>query len=194
MEIPTGYAQANLRFTGTGYPTGAEITLGLDVSTYASTPDDAALDVAQSWNTVGLDAMVPASVTLSEVAVKYGPTATGPTGIWTGTITGTRSGEQLQPGTAILVRKITALGGKAGRGRFFHPGAIEEDTTAAGLLTSTPLAAWQSAVSDWLTTLQAADLSPVVLHGAGSPLSTPTPITSFQVDGKVATQRRRLRR
>lgn len=194
MEIPSGYAQANLAFTGTGFPTGAEITLGLDVSVYAGTPNDAALDVAQSWNTVGIDALVPPSCHLTSVEVKYGPSATGPTGLWTGDIAGTASGEQMQPGTAILVRKITALGGKAGRGRFYHPGVIEEQVTAAGDLTSTPLSNWQSALDDWLSTLQAADLSPVVLHAAGSPLSTPTPITALQVDGRVATQRRRLRR
>jgi hypothetical protein len=38
------------------------------------------------------------------------------------------------------------------------------------------------------------DYLPVVFHSAGSPITTPTPITSFKTDPLAATQRRRLRR
>jgi hypothetical protein len=48
-------------------------------------------------------------------------------------------------------------------------------------------------MDNFLADLGTALLIPVVLHGATSPLSTPTTILELNVDGVAATQRRRLR-
>ena len=194
MEIPVGYAQANLRFTGSAMPTGAEITLGLDVSSYVGTPDSVAALLASQWNVDNVDARMTLYLALTEVRVKYGPVATGPTGVWTGSIPGTQSGDSAPPNTAALVRKLTDLGGRAGRGRFFFPGVSEANAGGGGTLDPTEATNLEDALNDWGVALTAADLQPVLLHSESSPVSTPTPVNAFSVDGLLATQRRRLRR
>jgi hypothetical protein len=87
------------------------------------------------------------------------------------------------------------MGGRAGRGRFYWPGIQESAVTAAGVIGGTTVAAWNSAFIQFEIRLLDDDLIPVLLHAEETTLITdPLVITSFSVDGKVATQRRRLRR
>jgi hypothetical protein len=179
--IPTGYAQINWQFTGTTLPYGADVTLGVDISSYGGTAADAAADAHTCW----VDNIIPrqvSSVTLSNTHVKFGPNAGG----------GGNPG--ISPQVAVLIHKTTLFGGHAGRGRMFAPGAMESDVGNNGVLDSGTLGAWQTSVDGLLSDLGTALLIPVLLHGAGSPLSTPSTITDFTVDSTVATQRRRLRR
>ena len=194
MEIPSGYAQANLKFTGSAAPTGAEITIGLDVSLYGTTPTDLAQDIAEGWNTAGIDALVVDGIALTQVLVKFGPQATGPSGLWTGNIGGTVSQDGSAPMVALLVHKVTALGGRAGRGRFYHPGLSEQVVDESGVVGDTTLGNWLTALDTFHGILVAVDAPPVVLHSDGSPISTPTPVTAFLPTEQVGTQRRRNRR
>jgi hypothetical protein len=191
--IPTGYAQINWQFTGSTLPYGADVTLGVDISSYGGTAADAALDAHTAW----VDNIIPrqvSSVTLSNTHVKFGPNATGPAADAGTPTVGGGGNPGISPQVAVLIHKTTLFGGHAGRGRMFAPGAMESDVNNAGVLDSGTLGAWQTSVDGLLTDLGTALLIPVLLHGVGSPLSTPSTITDFTVDSTVATQRRRLRR
>jgi hypothetical protein len=191
--IPSGYAQINWQFTGTSCPLGADVTLGVDVSSYAGTAQDAANDARDIWVAEMLPQQV-STVTLSNTHVKFGPNATGPAADAGSSNVGGGGNPGIAPQVAALVHKTTLFGGHAGRGRMFVPGLMESDVNNAGVLDSGTLGAWQGNVDSLLSELATALLIPVVLHSAASPLSTPSTITSLDVDTKVSTQRRRLRR
>lgn len=192
MEIPAGFAQANFRFGGTGVPHGAEFTLGLDVDAFSGTAADAA--TAAGGAALGyLLGPLCTTVTLTEVLVKFGPTDTGPSGVYPAAGVGGNSNAQAPPNVAYLVRKQTALGGRAGRGRFYLPGVDESQIGPGGVLAGALIPTLQTAIDDFAADLATSFLIPVLLHGAGSPITTPTPITGLDLDSTVATQRRRLR-
>lgn len=189
MIIPVGYAQANLRFGGAALPRGAEVTLGLDFSAFVGTTAELAQAVADAWEASMLDQQSTA-ITLESVLVKKGPNATGQSAeVFPGTA-GTVAAATTSPQVSILVKKVTALGGREGRGRFYMPGYTEADIGADGSLDSTDLDSLQTDADAFHAALLAADIEPVLLHNSAT---TPTEILSFQVDSTVATQRRRLR-
>jgi len=191
--IPTGYAQANFVFSGAPVPTGAEVTLGIDLDAYAGTPDDLASDLFTVWDDNIMPRLVSA-ISLSEVRTKFGPVSTGPSGSFTGAGGGGAGGAGASSAVSMLVRKTTAFGGRAGTGRMYIPGLQESDIDAGGNVDSGALSAWTSSLSAFLSDLIVANAVPVLLHGVGSPLTTPSFVTSFVADGTVATQRRRQRR
>ena len=193
MIIPSGFAQANLRWSGSAAPQGAEVTLGLDIDLYGSSPTTAAQQVGDLFMAQAIDNFITQNLTLDEVEVKFGPNSTGPSGLYlvNGAMTGPASNSP--PQVAWLVRKVTGFGGRTGRGRMFLPGVpegyVDNDGSVVGanasLLTDEPEA--------WRIALAGVGLIPTLLHGPNSPVSSPIPITEFVVDPRTATQRRRLR-
>lgn len=194
MEIPVGYAQANFIFTGAACPTGAEITLGLDVSGFSGTPSDAGDALEVAWNSGQVPNSYTDDVTLASILVKFGPTATGPSAVWPVGAAGGQATQSAPPQVAYLIQKQTALGGRAGRGRLYLPGVPDNAVDDGGNLTGGIDTDTTTRFNDFAIAAALADLSPVLLHGDNSPISLPTPITSFACDSMVATQRRRLRR
>lgn len=193
MEIPANYAQINLKFGGTLYPSGAQITYGVDATGF----DEPAViaDLAgDAWSSANLAPRMTDGCDLQSILVKIGPTATGPSAEVGYVILGTGAGDGAPPNTAILVRKVTPQGGRAGRGRFYFPGVSELDAQGGGNLDPEERSNLQDVLDDVLEKHSVAEIPWVLLHGAGSPISIPTVITSLQVDGRLATQRRRLRR
>jgi hypothetical protein len=75
----------------------------------------------------------------------------------------------------------------------YWPGVQESEVDPSGTLSGAFVTGAQTAMDNFLADLGTALLIPVVLHGATSPLSTPTTILELNVDGVAATQRRRLR-
>jgi hypothetical protein len=193
MLIPTGFAQANLRFSGAAAPTGAEVTMGLDLDSWAGTIVEAAEAVLEQWTTDVMPGLSE-NLTLSSCLVKYGPNDLGPSAEVSSTATGDVTGENEVPQCAILVRKITAIGGRAGRGRWFVPGASENLFLANGEMNPGDSVIYDGFFEDFRSGISAAGLSLVLLHSDTSPVTTPTEILSLSTDGKAATQRRRLRR
>ena len=191
--IPAGAAQANFLFTGAAAPTGAECTLGIDLP--GSPPG--VETVAEILYTAWADLFLPLQsdqIVLAGVLVKYGPSDTGPSALFTGSSQGTITDDGISPNVAYLVQKNTALGGRAGRGRMYVPGGIDEEVGVSGGLDAGVVSDWNTALETFIDNLTFVSLPPVLLHGVGSPISTPTVITSMVMQGTAATQRRRLRR
>lgn len=193
MIIPDGFAQINAIHTGAGVPTGAEWTLGVGLDTFTGTPNDLAKAFEVWLLASALYVQVSASVTMTAVLVKFGPNATGPSSLEPANQPGTDSSEST-PAPSFLIHKNTDDGGRAGRGRFYLPGVPEIDVEIGGALSSGKATAVNTALGILKSEMEADGVIPMVLHGAGSPLSTPSPITSFSCDARIATQRRRLRR
>src|SRR4030095_10322271 len=95
---------------------------------------------------------------------------------------------------ALLVKKLTARGGRKGRGRFYYPDVQEAAVDASGTIDSSSLAGYQTRWNDWMRDIVGGDGLglPVLLPREGSH-GSPDEILSTPVQAKVATQRRRLR-
>lgn len=191
--IPDDYAQANFQFSGAALPTKAEFTMAFDISTYPDNPADLAALCIAAWHD-NFQNYQATGVVFDGVLVKFGPTATGPSAfVAAGSTTGS-AGTPLDPAVALLVQKVTPFGGRAGRGRFYIPGCKESATDTGGHIVTETRATMQSDLTAFLGDLNAEEPKAVVLHGADSPLVTPSVITSLQLEASVATQRRRQRR
>nr|CRY94151.1 hypothetical protein [uncultured prokaryote] len=193
MPIPVGFAQANFVFGGTPVPNGAEITLGLSMGSSGLSPALAAEALYGIADDTWLQSLTELTV-LESVDVKFGPDATGPSGTFGGTANGTSVSQGASPAVCFLVQKHTALGGRAGRGRMYLPGVSENAVTEQGAVSQQYIDALNSQWATFLTDASNAGMDPVLLHGVGSPISIPTPITSFSVSAIAATQRLRQRR
>lgn len=191
--IPVDYAQANFKFTGASLPYGAEITLGLNIELIPGTLNDLAVSIASDFG-IQIMAQVDSGVSNTSVLVKAGPNDTGPSVEVPGAGAGAVMGDTSPPNTAWLVRKVTGFGGRTGRGRLYLPGITDGNVLDDGAIGSTALTNMQTAWDNFYDDLVSYGCPPALLHGPGSPVSSPMLITSFSVDGKVATQRRRLRR
>lgn len=191
--IPNDYAQVTLGFTGVAIPLGAACTLGLNVELYPGDPTAAALDIAQDV-LPAMSAYVVNKVAITSIKVKFGPTQTGPSAEIATNIPGLGNLDPAPPNTALLVRKITGFGGRQGTGRWYWPGIADTQIDDGGNLGPATVTSLQTGFNSFHSNLVASGLVPVLLHGEDEPISTPMPITSFSVQSRVATQRRRLRR
>jgi hypothetical protein len=99
----------------------------------------------------------------------------------------------LPPNNAMLVRKITNLGGATNRGRLYIPPfkLAEANVTNAGVILTAAINTIQGQLDALWTAFTTAGLDPVLLHT--DPLETPTPVLAFALQTTIATQRRRLR-
>jgi len=193
LLIPAGFCQVNLFWTGASVPTGAQCTFALDAQASAQTPTEIGNVVVDAYQTAGFSINLANNVNLVKVLVKEGPNATGPSAeVATGL--NSSGGTAGTANTATLVSKNTALGGRQGRGRMFLPGVQEDQIDGAGVIAPAVVAALQSDVELMFSEIAVSDLFPVLLHDEASPITTPTPITSFTVQSTAATQRRRMRR
>lgn len=110
-----------------------------------------------------------------------------------GAVTGGDADGSLPQNCSVLVQKLTALGGRRNKGRFYVPGLSETDVDNTGAILTTPLAAWNTAVNNLQLGLESDSfLDRLVIFHSTAPL-TPTIVSDLRVDGRIATQRRRLR-
>lgn len=199
--IPSGFAQVTHRFGGGGLPLGAAVTYGIGL-TFAAGLDAIAAEVHDAYGDIFM-VETTSDVSLLSTLVKAGPNDVGPFFEFTGIVTGTEPGDQESPGAALLIHKVTAIGGRRSRGRFYLPGAAGTDFGDNGAVQPAAVTKWQNAANAFLTRIVAhlgiTDM--YLLHSESSPdtenptpVPVPTVITNLVVDSLQATQRRRLRR
>lgn len=193
MHIPLGFGQVNFIFAGAGFPTGAQCTLGFEHTGSDLNAVEAADAFADAWELGPMQKQVN-DLTFVGTHVKYGPNATGQEGDATKNITGISSGDDAAPNIALLVKKVTGVGGRANRGRMFIPGLEESAVDTGGVIDASELPLWQDKLEDFYDNIIGFGCTPVVLHAELVGDQVPTPIEQFVVDGTAATQRRRLRR
>jgi hypothetical protein len=198
MIIPPGFLASSFQLSLAGFSRSAYITLGHENDSGSNDPQviaSALLDtmlVANSFASV-----LDNNVLMQSCRVSIGQDGGEPlVGVDTGTVSGSANISSTPANVALLVHKRTASGGRRHRGRMFIPWMLSEATVEEdGTIQTTPLNTLQTAMNNWRSAMVTANLPPVLLHSAGLTITpAPTPISSFQVDRLVATQRRRLGR
>jgi hypothetical protein len=203
INLPVGFANASVQFTGASVPHGAAITWGVGGAGVFGTPTAVAQKIIDLW-VANMPTLFSGSLTLSLCHVKFGPMDDGASGDASSAAAGTATGTGSTPNTAMLVRKNTATGGKRGSGRLFHPGVPEESIDSSGNLISAYRTSAQTKWQTFLAALETAGIPMVLLHTFGTytnakgeivtvPSRAPSAVTSLTVETVVGTQRQRLR-
>ena len=195
VEIPVGFGQARVKCGFHGAADDFVITWGYD----GDVAEDPAVDaeeiavILEATDRPFKPAKYSNEISFRGVDVTR-MTATGPiVGSAFRAVAGTNAIKGVPVGSAYLLQKHTARGGRMGRGRCFLPPIWidENNVSMAGVITAFDLGALQTLWNNALTDLLASDCPPVLLHSDGS---TPDPITSWTVNSLCASQRRRMRR
>lgn len=202
VVIPPGFAQAALPFKHSSVARVAYITWGVDVSDVGGDYAGAADKMFFDWGT-NYGGFLDTDVTYGPVNLRVGQDGTDPL-IFSGTETAVGAGgsASLPSNVALLVQKRTNLGGRRGRGRFFVPWIISDDSANdVGIIPPTPLAQYVTGSTGFLEDLATpgAEIGAtpmVLLHEsvAVGPQPDPTLVTALTVDPLIGTQRRRLAR
>lgn len=170
------------------------MTFAVDTSTSPLTPVEIGAEVAIAWSSALIPGLYTSHVAVTGVLVKEGPNNIGASGTYAANMPGTAPNVTGPPQVAMLIRKNTLLGGRSGRGRMYLPGVAEDQVNEAGVITPAIVDSATARFEDFRGKLIAEGLVPLLIHGSASaPITMPIPISSFQADGRVATQRRRLR-
>lgn len=202
MPTPPGYADCSYELRHSSMSRSAFITFGVDVT--GTDPVTIAGQVKDAFANAGsLLTIMDNSVSLIATRVSLGTDGSEDiVGVNRTAVPCTRSQQSLPAQCAVLVRKVTARGGRRGRGRMYIPwsasaaGFGENGTVATG---EVPLV--QAAVDVWKNALSATAGPLVVLHRPSAPgtmhpttAGLPNLVTSLVVDPLLGTQRRRLGR
>lgn len=185
-------------FEGPALPFGASTSLEF----YRDNPD---LDPGDWWTNFSVQLETAArdlhqlvassSCLLTQLEVKLGPEATGPTFTIPLSTPGATGAEACPPNVAMLIRK--RVNGVSGRfsGRMFYPGISEGNVASNGTIPTPALGPYQAAVDGFFDSLHVntgGGVTPIIIPSAPGAFSRN--ISSLDVQVKVATQRRRLRR
>jgi hypothetical protein len=189
--IPAGFAQVNLLFGGPAYPRGAQITFGVSLGDAPSSAQQVATKCIIRWEA---DVMptIASNCTFLGARAKMGPNETGANVVVTALTPGGNAAANDSPQVAVLVKKITAGGGRKNSGRWFLPGITENSTNDGGFVSADRVADLNTRLNDFRTGIAAVGLSMTILHGLAG--EAPTPVTLLAVQSLMATQRRRLRK
>lgn len=108
-------------------------------------------------------------------------------------VVGTRAQAPLPSNCAMLIRKRSAMGGRANQGRMYFPPAylFEGNVDLNGNIDGADVTAMQVMFNDFMTELNTGGLYMQIFHTPS--LSTPTEVTQLELQSKIATQRRRMR-
>lgn len=188
---PTGYLIAAFQFTVSGDAEDVLTTCGFSVEDLSEDATDAATMLAAAFNAVFTPTEINTGWAFKGVRVAMGHDGgPGPIAEVVATTTGSRAGGSLPQNCAGLLRKASAVGGRANRGRMYLPPCFfrEGDVDNVGVIAEP----FRSDVSNgWSSVLFT--FHPVILHDETSPTTLPTEMTSVSLDSVIATQRRRLR-
>lgn len=191
--IPDNHAQVAQTFVLNGAPHPFVVVTGHRWEGIGDA-DDIAQAVRNGWFTWWDDFTRSSNWTLGNTKALY-RTPTGLLTVGESLVSNVGTGttfSAVPPNSCILVKKKTNLAGRKFRGRMFVPcwPIGEGNVSEAGVVDAAVLTQVQNAVnvmvSQWLTD----DAPPVLLH---SDTTAPTNIVSHVADGRLATQRRRLR-
>jgi hypothetical protein len=196
MIIPVNWANWIMRYQFEGDAEPMITTMGVNVSTWGGAYADGLEWISDLWLATIVSSLSE-TVTSGPYSLAVGQDGGDPiTYEYAATNAGDESGFPMWPNTAVLIKKVTASGGRRNRGRMYVPGfGLRSLITPAGLIDPSYLADFNTNLSNFLedvnagTGFSATNLG--VLHSR--PPSAPAVITSLVAEAKVATQRRRLR-
>jgi hypothetical protein len=196
VSIPIGYVDAWMRMTMAGDPEPMWTSLGWRIQEPPFTQQNA-LALMQGM------ALTMTDTCSNQITYTGGVARVGNDGEdivfdVSFNLPGNIAGAPLPNNCAVLVKKQTQLGGRRGRGRMFIPGITAAQVTGSGVIDVGTLTSWQSMVTELFLgspdNAPANVVEPVLFHRLPTTSDLPpTPIVGLAVDGRIATQRRRLR-
>lgn len=198
LIIPPGFAQGVMYHQQAGDAEPMLNTLGVDlggISDFQLACDA----LSEWWGSEVVTGCMGADMSLTLTLLYVGQDGGAPLVVESieGNTGGGQATTMLPSNSATLVRKRTGSAGKRGRGRLYLPGVAKPDVNDLGIIDGAVVASYQTSFDDFKTGFEAVAGGPsfCILHrseGAGTE-PPPTPITAFEVQSKIATQRRRLR-
>lgn len=193
--IPVGQAQCVLRWVSTGDPEEMVSTIGVDplAITDPTVLAHEVYDAAVVTGSLTPAAALNALWTFNGVTVYFQDDPGQRVGVWTAPLTGIGATHVTPPtNCALLVKKFTALSGRANRGRMFLPpfGIGEGDVNNNGVILGATYTTLQNRINEFETQLNSIPVTPVLFHS--TPVDS-TPLTALVLDTQIATQRRRMR-
>lgn len=178
------------RFAGAAMPFGAQTSLGVEGPNSALTAPETLDEIVLASATFH-EAMAVIDCQLTTVDLKIGPEATGPT---LSAVVGQNGGEgndATPPNTAFLIRKTISGISNRFSGRLYWPGVSDGNLMQGGNIDPTAYPTYRQACVDFFDALDAiAGINPVVFNDS----SDPRVVSGLDLQLRVATQRRRLRR
>jgi hypothetical protein len=201
LNVPPGYGQFAHHFTIPGDNEEMLVTGGYQAAALDTNPQAIAAALHDAAKTL-VNARLPVQVTLQRTTVTLVLTAGGDpvTGEQVDPSTGGRASSFMLPqNSAWLIKKLTAFGGRKNRGRMFFPGVPDVSVNDAGIVNPPELVDWAAALDTYLAVfLDSVFIGGMfILHNSsasGAPGGAPTQVLDLQCDGRIATQRQRLRR
>lgn len=200
MSIPVGQGLAVWRFLVDGDSEEMVSTCGVDLSGAAGDFQEVAEDLRSIFLTDVLQEVRNTS-TFRGVYLYVGQDG-GASAVFEApdSTPGPASSPGLPSNCALLVNKPTAQAGRRNRGRFYWPCMLAEASVDQnGNLIGGEFAAKQAVFDAFYDKMAngfagqgAAPTPPLLFHQTGD--QTPTPVTAFNVQPKIATQRQRMRR
>lgn len=201
MAVPPGFADVAMRTALTGDSEEFITTFGLilEQPLSQSVVDGLSLECAAFWlnTTYGgrSGAHIPTQGEYRGIRVTEGNDG-DPIG-WesvSGAAVGVGTTTLLTQNTTYLVKKGTALGGRANRGRWYLPFVREANVSDTGVLTAATVTFLSLGCAEFLDNLETSVplfySGMCLLHASGA---TPTPVSAITPAALCATQRRRLR-
>lgn len=189
LIIPSGFGQAvaTFDFIG-GFSNPIQMVFGYE-NTNAVSATTAAQAIGNELGAAFNDANFDASGILQTVATIQQPGDESGLAIINQTGAGTSAA--LPPNSCFLVHKLTATGGRPGRGRMYWPSVNRDAVLETGAVNPVNAVVIQGQMTDLLLGMSSDFLPMVVLHT--SALISPSPVIALSLDALIATQRRRLR-
>lgn len=189
MELPVGFVYAAIRIDGPSPADPAVVTFGCS-DDGTSAPDNLAEAIFHQFAD-NFDDEVCEDYAFLDCAIKLNRSGPIRDGYFADSQAGLETTNPVAPQVCVLIKKTTGFAGRAYRGRMYLPGAPVSDFDFSGTLIGASQSAWQSSADDFFNGMAGLGLDLHLLHN--SPLIDPTPITNLVVDGRMATQRRRVR-
>lgn len=197
LVIPIGYGEVGVQFKHSADPDPWYITFGVDLTEVGGDYTGAFSNI-QMAVTGNLLPEVSSDVAMSGIRMTIGQDG-DPLTVFVplSGYNGTGSTDVLPQNCAALVTKITALGGRKGKGRLYMPGCLPEaQVNQIGGLSNTLHTDLGTAFDGFHADLaDGPTATPMVLlhNNYGVETPDPTPVTGLSVSNTIATQRRRLR-
>lgn len=189
LIIPDGNGEAVCSITLPGDAGPGLVVFGFEWDNLA-TPDDVAASIAEIFGDHIMNRLSDETA-LVKVRCVINDAGTELEGVWTGNDPGLSTAPATTPQVALLLRKTTGLAGREHRGRMYLPGVPENAVETSGAIDPSFLSDTQSSVNTFMSDLTTAGHPMLLFH---SDIATPADtVVSLLVDGKCATQRRRLR-
>jgi len=188
LRVPLGFYETTIHFQIPGQDGDVVTSLGWFGHDSVDPPDFTAVCTALA----GLQGNISEECFQVGVSFNLGAaTADNPVHEEAVSVPGVASGIQHSPETSILVQKRTALGGRQYRGRCYYPGAEKNGVGSDGMIGGSIVVGLQTNWDDMLSDMAGLGDTPQLFHQKLP--TSPTDITSYTVQAKIATQRTRLR-